>query len=181
MQWRLNFIVYISLFPVLRPRLYHAYTITFFEYVTLLQAIFGNMPNGCKISFSKRFLIEFFELYRQQPCLWNKSDHGYIDKGHREHALDVLTRKMREVNQNANKDETIRKINTFRSRFNKERKRREIGDSSGTYPVYKPRLWYYRHLQFLQCDQTTSLSGQGVSNGHYQVVSKVHETFLPQI
>lgn len=136
--------------------------------------------SNAKIKRSKKFLIEFFELYRKQLCLWNNENRYYNDKRRRNQALEILTRKMKEVNPNANRHETLKKINMYRSSFNREQKRREIRDDSGKCRIHKPRLWYYKHLQFLQCAKTTSLWRRDVSNENSQVVSKVRY-ILPQV
>ncbi|CAG9814659.1 unnamed protein product [Phaedon cochleariae] len=66
-------------------------------------------------------------------------------------AYTKLVEKLKTIDPRADKDAVVKKINNIRSTYKKERKK--IADSkkseAGTQEVYKPKLWYYSMLLFL--------------------------------
>ncbi|GAB6018911.1 hypothetical protein CHUAL_000564 [Chamberlinius hualienensis] len=97
---------------------------------------------------SKEFIKEFLELYRSQECLWNTQIKEYNDRVKKQESYAVLIEKLKEVDKAADREAVIRKIDSFRSSFRKEIKKINLSKKSNL-DVYKPRLWYFKHLAFL--------------------------------
>lgn len=66
-------------------------------------------------------------------------------------ALDKLLTKYKEIDEKANRDVVLKKINSLRTAYNKEKKKVEETKRSGagTDAVYEPKLWYYKELSFI--------------------------------
>nr|XP_034836340.1 uncharacterized protein LOC117992734 [Maniola hyperantus] len=100
---------------------------------------------------NREWLEEFIELYRSEPCLWNTKGKEYHNRELKRSAYTKLIEKLKIIDPSADKDAVVKKINNIRSTYKKERKK--IADSkksgAGTQEVYKPKLWYYAMLLFL--------------------------------
>ncbi|VVD05954.1 unnamed protein product [Leptidea sinapis] len=100
---------------------------------------------------NREWLEEFIELYRSEPCLWNIKGKEYHNRDLKRSAYTKLVVKLKTVDPRADKGAVVKKINNIRSTYKKERKK--IADSkksgAGTQEVYKPKLWYYSMLLFL--------------------------------
>ncbi|RVE45129.1 hypothetical protein evm_010238 [Chilo suppressalis] len=66
-------------------------------------------------------------------------------------ALDKLLSKYKEIDAEANRDAVLKKINSLRTAYQKERKKVEESKRSGAGAdaVYVPKLWYYKELSFI--------------------------------
>ncbi|KAG8335677.1 hypothetical protein J6590_062499 [Homalodisca vitripennis] len=75
-------------------------------------------------------------------------------------------KKMKEVEPLAKKDCVIKKINNMRSSFRKEVKKikESMKTGSGAYEVYKPKLWYFESLRFLNDQETPRQSISNIDN-----------------
>lgn len=101
------------------------------------------------ITSNKKFWTEFINIYHSLPSLWNTKDENYNNRECRNAAWNKLVEKLQEVEPDANQDSVKRKINTFRSNFNREvRKICQTQREQGV-DVYNPTLWYFNHLSFL--------------------------------
>ncbi|KAG8251641.1 hypothetical protein J6590_075227 [Homalodisca vitripennis] len=109
---------------------------------------------------------EFIALFRDLPCLWQTTSKEYHDRPKREAAYHTLLEKMKEVEPLANKDCVIKKINNMRSSFRKEVKKikESMKTGSGAYEVYKPKLWYFESLRFLNDQKTPRQSISNIDN-----------------
>ena len=105
----------------------------------------------------RTFWREFIDIYRQNPCLWKVKSKEYSDRNLKNSAYEKLVTKLKEKDENGNRDSVVKKINTLRSSFRKECKKVSASMKSGAAAdaVYRPCLWYYELLLFLQ-DQETS-------------------------
>ncbi|XP_060847738.1 uncharacterized protein LOC132927255 [Rhopalosiphum padi] len=105
---------------------------------------------------SRKNLEEFIDLYKSYPCLWQTKSKLYHDRPLREAAYKVLVEKLKEFEPDANKDLVVKKINNLRSSVRKEKKKYEASVKSGASSddVYRPKLWYYDMMNFLN-DQDT--------------------------
>lgn len=105
------------------------------------------------------FIIEFIEIYKTSPCLWNKTDPRYHNTNSRESAYTLLLNKYKEYDGKATKAMVKSKLNSLRSTYNKELKKVKNSERSGagTGEVYKPSLWYYDLLSFVR-DQQPSVT-----------------------
>lgn len=103
------------------------------------------------MAYAEKFLREFFELYKEQECLWRVQSDLYHDRNARRIAMDILIEKFREVNEEANGDFVKKKINNFRTSYKREQKlvKNSMKSGKGTDDIYKPKLWYFELLSFL--------------------------------
>ncbi|KAF5308019.1 hypothetical protein FQR65_LT18284 [Abscondita terminalis] len=68
------------------------------------------------------FLREFFDMYKDQECLWKIKSSSYHDKNVRKRAMDILVAKFQEVKADANEEFVKKKINNFRTSYKRELK-----------------------------------------------------------
>ncbi|XP_065362222.1 uncharacterized protein LOC135955534 [Calliphora vicina] len=114
------------------------------------------------ITANKKFWTEFIDIYHSLPSLWNTKDENYNNRESRSLSWYKLVEKLQEVEPDANQDSVKRKINTFRSNFNREvRKIRQTQKEQPT-EVYNPTLWYFDHLSFLLNQEKYN-----IGSGHY--------------
>ncbi|XP_067135388.1 uncharacterized protein [Centruroides vittatus] len=110
---------------------------------------------------SCEFLEEFLKIYESEPCLWHVKNKEYHDRSKKEAAYLRLIEKLKEIEPNANKESVVKKINNIRSAYRKEIKKikASIKSGAGTEDIYKPKLWYFELLRFLD-DQDTPRSSR---------------------
>lgn len=97
--------------------------------------------------YSKRFLREFIEMYKQEPSLWKIQSAEYKNRRLKDLSYEKLIAKLREVDPDADRNAVLRKINSFRTCFRKEYKKKCALMRAGQ--SYKPNLWYFDLLLFL--------------------------------
>lgn len=100
---------------------------------------------------SKKFLLEFIEMYRSFPSLWKIKSREYSDRIKKDNAYEQLMVKLKEVDVDATKDAVKKKIDSLRAGYRRELKKviasKKSGAGSGD--VYIPNLWYFNELSFL--------------------------------
>lgn len=100
-------------------------------------------------STNKATLSEFIELYHSLPAVWNTSNPLYNNRSVKNDAYKKLIQKLQEFDPDANRMSVVKKINSLRTNFRKEiRKIKESKRNDGEQ--YKPTLWYFEKLRFLQ-------------------------------
>lgn len=105
----------------------------------------------CSIG-DRKFWEEFIALYKSFPCLWDIRSKSYMDRNLRNHAMDVLIDKCKEINSMSNKDFVNKKIHNLRCSFRRELNKVKRAKASGKN-VYVPSLWYFDNLSFItNCD-----------------------------
>jgi len=99
-------------------------------------------------TWSKDFLLEFTELFRQEECLWKVKSKDYYSRSKKDSSYGTLIGKVQEVEPDAMRDTVVKKINTLRRTFRKEHKRviKSQVSGAGAEETYAPRLWYYNQL-----------------------------------
>ncbi|XP_077286471.1 uncharacterized protein LOC143911471 [Arctopsyche grandis] len=99
----------------------------------------------------REFLVEFIQLYRNFPALWQVGSKDYTDRKKKAEAYEILISKFKEIEPNANRETVKRKINSMRSNYRKElRKIRMLQKAEDDTPRYfEPTLWYFDELAFL--------------------------------
>lgn len=104
------------------------------------------------MSDDEAFWREFFQLYKEHPCLWQIKSKEYLDKHKKNEAYEKLTEKLMEHYPDATPDLVKKKINIYRSTLRKEVKKVEASMrfASGTDDVYTPSWTYYEDLVFLK-------------------------------
>ena len=85
-------------------------------------------------------IVEFIELYRSEPCLWQVKSEEYHDRTKKDVAYSKLVKKLEELEPDATKKSVLMKINSLRSAYRKEKKKVEASKKSGasTDSIYKP-------------------------------------------
>lgn len=100
--------------------------------------------------YSKGAIEDFINTYRQCECLWNVKSKDYSNKYKRNECYDKLLAVLKTTDQDANKETVVKKINSLRASYRKERKKtRESRSGSGAAEVYNTKLWYFKLLDFL--------------------------------
>ena len=83
--------------------------------------------------------------------MWNTETKEFLDYSLKAKAYEILVRKFKEVDPNANKDTVIRMINRLKkSYFNEINKIRTFSQSAVEGDYYTSNLWYFNLLNFLQ-------------------------------
>uniref|UniRef100_A0A1A9VVT6 MADF domain-containing protein n=1 Tax=Glossina austeni TaxID=7395 RepID=A0A1A9VVT6_GLOAU len=100
------------------------------------------------ITANKKFWTEFINLYENLPCLWNSKHEDYSNREKRNESWDKMVEKLKDIEPDANHDAVKRKINTFRSNFNREVRKIKQSRNNGI-DEYNPTLWYFEQLSFL--------------------------------
>lgn len=100
---------------------------------------------------SRKFLLEFIEIYRSFPCLWKIKSREYSDRIKKDKAYEQLLKKLKEVDVDATKEEVKKKIDSLRAGYRREVKKVTASKRSGAggENVYIPSLWYFDELNFL--------------------------------
>jgi hypothetical protein len=70
---------------------------------------------------NRELLEDFIRVYQSQPCLWRIKSKDYYDKAKRDAAYDILLKKYRLIDLNADKDAVVKKINAFRTNYRREK------------------------------------------------------------
>lgn len=105
----------------------------------------------------QQFVIEFINLYRSLPALWDMNIKSYYDRNIRNKYYEVMLTKYREIMPNAKIMDAKKKIATLRSNYQREVKR--LRESS----IGEPSLYYYDAMSFLrnnisECDKEVKVS-----------------------
>lgn len=99
--------------------------------------------------YSKNAIEEFINLYRQCNCLWNVKSKDYLNKYKRNECYDKLLTVLKTIDHEADRKSVIKKINSVRASYRKEKRRIRESQKSGSHYVYKTKLWYFNLLNFL--------------------------------
>lgn len=99
---------------------------------------------------------EFIEIYRSHSCLWKIKSKDYMCRDLKNKAYANLVEKMKEIDPEnkvglQDKDSIIKKINSMRTAYRRELKKKKDSIKSGAAVenIYTPHLWYFNHLSFL--------------------------------
>jgi len=105
----------------------------------------------------RELLEDFIRAYQGLPCLWRIKSKEYHDKPKKEAAYKILLEKYKLIDPNADRDAVVKKINSFRTNFRREKKKIEesLRSGAGADDVYEPSLWYYNVLFDFLSDQET--------------------------
>ncbi|XP_047991486.1 uncharacterized protein LOC125230391 [Leguminivora glycinivorella] len=93
---------------------------------------------------------EFLDIYRENTCLWDVHSSLYMRRDLRNASYNVLLEKYREIDPDATLDMVKKKIDTFRTGYRREvKKMEECSLNSPPDFEYKPTLWYFDKMTFL--------------------------------
>lgn len=96
------------------------------------------------------FLLKIIEMYRDSPCLWYQGNSDFRDNAKRNIALDKILEFYKTRDPSASRDTVFKKLSNIRSSYKKEMRKVYASMKKGSDHVHVPRLWYFRHLHFLQ-------------------------------
>ncbi|XP_036672178.3 uncharacterized protein [Drosophila suzukii] len=96
----------------------------------------------------REFWTEFLLLYRSLPAVWQIHSTEYSSRALKSAGYDRLIRKLREVEPLANRSLVVRKINSFRTNFRRDIRRRDSCSAAGE--SFQSTLWYFDLLGFLE-------------------------------
>lgn len=137
------------------------------------------MPPAEFNGYTQDFIKEFIQLYHALPCLWNVKCKGYKDRLLRNKAYDMLVQKLRQMNERADKDVVVRKINTLRTAFRREHKKVLMSKIMAKDPenIYKSSLWYYDLMKFVteQDDQEAIMKNENYKNENTSLVLPIEQ------
>jgi hypothetical protein len=64
-------------------------------------------------TWSKDFLLDFIELYRQEECLWRVKSKDYCNRPKKDSSYQILIGKLQEVEADATRDMEVKKNQQF--------------------------------------------------------------------
>ncbi|XP_058064901.1 uncharacterized protein LOC131214570 [Anopheles bellator] len=125
---------------------------------------------------SHEFLSEFITLYESLPCLWQVKNKDYSDRDKKAEAYDALIAKYKGIDPTCTKEIVTKKIHNLRTVYRKESEKVRESATSGSAAdqIYKPSLWYYDMLHFLQDQETPRVSKNTMEDSG--VISTEEET-----
>ncbi|XP_022201818.2 uncharacterized protein LOC111058586 [Nilaparvata lugens] len=104
----------------------------------------------CETKSEKQFILEFIDMYRGLPALWNVKCKDYSNRDKKAEQYEVLIEKYRERHPNADRKEVVKKINSLRTNFRKQVKRVRDAEKSGVETKEDESLmWYFEEMKFL--------------------------------
>ncbi len=109
------------------------------------------------------FFWQFIELHQSYLCLWNVKAKSYSSRSLKDQAYGILLKKLQEVEPEATKEIVKKEINSFRTVFQKEKDKVRLERScAGADDIYKPNLWYFFLLNFLDNQETLRSSTNSI-------------------
>ncbi|XP_058067184.1 uncharacterized protein LOC131216652 [Anopheles bellator] len=99
----------------------------------------------------KQFMLEFIQVYRQLPALWDQKSADYNNRVTKAEQYEVLVEKYRERYPDSTKVDVVQKINSLRTNFRKELKRIRDAERYGGRAVESSQ-WYFEAISFLDSD-----------------------------
>ncbi|XP_052860437.1 uncharacterized protein LOC128267599 [Anopheles cruzii] len=105
----------------------------------------------------KQFMLDFIQVYRQLPALWDRKSADYNNRVTKAEQYEVLVEKYRERYPGATKVDVVQKINSLRTNFRKELKRVRDAETYGGQAVESSQ-WYFEAISFLDPRKDDSIS-----------------------
>ncbi|XP_037828185.1 uncharacterized protein LOC119616091 isoform X2 [Lucilia sericata] len=103
------------------------------------------MSNFSKQHFGDIDIRQLIHHYKQYDCLWNFNSPDYKNKSSKQEAWsEIANYFQKDVN------EVKRKVKYLRTAYVAEKKKVEASRKSGNNTPYKPSLFYYKDLNFLE-------------------------------
>ncbi|XP_075148575.1 uncharacterized protein LOC142222354 [Haematobia irritans] len=119
-------------------------------------------------SIEKRLCLEFIEMYRSMPALWDVSSKNYSNKQIKQENYNKLLQKYREWVPHGSLDDMKNKIACLRSVYRREVKRLE------KYKNDKTTLFYFEAMDFLR--QKEKEEQKRTENGKNKMPSDIDNT-----
>ncbi|KAH8264882.1 hypothetical protein KR038_006667 [Drosophila bunnanda] len=102
----------------------------------------------------RQFWTEFLLLYRSLPAVWQVQSPDYGCRELKTAGYEQLVRKLSEVEPDASRATVVRKINSFRTNFRRDVRRRDQCSAMGE--SFQSTLWYFNLLSFLEGQDTAA-------------------------
>ncbi|KAH8300030.1 hypothetical protein KR044_008740, partial [Drosophila immigrans] len=106
----------------------------------------------------RQFWTEFLLLYRSLPAVWKVKSPEYSSRALKSAGYEQLAQKLREVEPDADRALVVKKINSFRTNFRRDLRKRIEGKRE---EPFESTLWYFELLGFLE-DQESLGSRQSL-------------------
>ncbi|XP_018360502.1 PREDICTED: uncharacterized protein LOC108759517 [Trachymyrmex cornetzi] len=100
----------------------------------------------------KQVVEVLIDAYKDEPCLYAINNPNYHNKHLRNEALKHISAVVSTIRPYSNEKDCSVKLHNLRNQFNTEnaKVRQSIKSGIGTENVYRPNLWYYNSLKFLE-------------------------------
>ncbi|GFS09903.1 cadherin-5 [Elysia marginata] len=116
--------------------------------------------------YNKRIVLQFIEMYKSLPALWQVKCKDYPNRMKKELAYKKMIEFCKKFNPAADKQFVMSKIHNLRSSFKKELRKvkqsKLAAADSESEDVYEPHLWYYPYLYFIEDQYADSSKVPGV-------------------
>ncbi|CAG9564217.1 unnamed protein product [Danaus chrysippus] len=115
------------------------------------------MADG-NVIFGRKLLKKFIQMYKELPCLWDRSCVTYKHKKKRHDAIGKLTELVQQYDRSATRLHVLRKIESMRACVRRAHRRVLQSRVQATNPdeIYTPNLWYYNMLSFVLGEEGNS-------------------------
>ncbi|XP_022220393.2 uncharacterized protein LOC111072690 [Drosophila obscura] len=125
----------------------------------------------------RQFWTEFLLLYRSLPAVWKVRSPQYSSRAMKTAGYEQLVGKLREVEPHANRPLVVKKINSFRTNFRRDQRKREQCVEEGL--PFESTLWYFDLLGFLEGQDEAAVTSQGAAKGEAASELDGEEIFFP--
>ncbi|XP_026847958.1 uncharacterized protein LOC6598868 [Drosophila persimilis] len=130
----------------------------------------------------RQFWTEFLLLYRSLPAVWKVRSPQYSSRAMKSAGYEQLVGKLREVEPHANRSLVVKKINSFRTNFRRDQRKREQCSEEGL--PFESTLWYFDLLGFLEGQDEApppvqGAGGDGSAGGEAATELDGEEIFYP--
>ncbi|XP_042237253.1 uncharacterized protein LOC121876281 isoform X2 [Homarus americanus] len=119
------------------------------------------------LHWSRQDTVRLIDLYRHYPCLWNVKSDMYKDRDKRAAALKGIAEEIMKITASITTRDIKRKIETLRNQYRREmrlvHKSQKLG--AGTDEIYRPKLWCFNDLSFLNDSDTIRASVSNMDAG----------------
>nr|XP_023026004.1 uncharacterized protein LOC111514011 [Leptinotarsa decemlineata] len=126
---------------------------------------------------NRELLEDFIREYQNHPCLWHVKSKDYHNKAKRDAAYNILVEKYKLIDANADKDTVVKKMNSFRTNYRREKKKIEDADHSemDKDERYEPTLWYYHLFHFIRDQETPRKSVSNLNETEEEIEAQPDE------
>ncbi|XP_037825736.1 activating signal cointegrator 1 complex subunit 2 homolog isoform X2 [Lucilia sericata] len=90
------------------------------------------------------FWSEFLDLYKSLPSLWKVHSRDYTNRELKNKSYDIMVKKLKEYDAEADREKVIKKINVFRTNYKRVLRLQKTSDN-----VVESSLWYFDKLKYL--------------------------------
>ena len=104
-----------------------------------------------EIVWSHEAIEALIDSYRNAPCLWNNKVAAYKNKLQKLRALNDISANMAVLIPNISVSKVDNKLKILRGQYLRARSnvKKSMKSGSGSETIYKPKLWFYDKLNFL--------------------------------